>query len=85
MLYGTIERTHGINPSWHIEVEGFGYMRYMDYTKAGAIREFRRLKGLTGKRIHWIDMSLPTAPKNLMDALQRYWRICAKLEKLNAR
>lgn len=67
-MTGRIDRTHGINPSWEIEVDGYRMMRYMDYTKAQAIREYRRTFGLVGKRIQWRDYTLPGMPQNLYEA-----------------
>lgn len=67
-MTGRIDRTHGVNPSWEIEVDGYGMMRYMDYTKAQAIREYRRTFGLVGKRIEWRDYTMPWMPQTVFDA-----------------
>lgn len=68
-MTGRIERTHGVNPSWEIQVDGYAWMRYMDYTKAQAIREYRRQTGLVGKHIAWRDYTLPGMPQNLYEAV----------------
>jgi hypothetical protein len=71
-MTGRIDRTHGINPAWEIQVDGYREMRYMDYTKAQAIREYRRQHNLTGKHISWRDYTRPDMPQNLFDAYMAY-------------
>jgi len=57
-MTGRIERTHGVNPSWEIQVDGYKAVRYMDYTKREAIRQYRRRFRLVYKRIEWRDYTV---------------------------
>ena len=68
-MKGTLDRTTGINPSWQIRVDGFPEMRFIGYSKATAIRRYRQMHGLKGKRIEWVDFTRPGMPQNLYDAV----------------
>ena len=57
-MTGRIDRTHGVNPSWEIEVDGYRAVRFMGYTKREAIRQYRRRFRLVYKRIEWRDYTL---------------------------
>ena len=67
-MTGRIERTHGVNPAWEIQVDGYKAVRYMDYTKREAIRQYRRRFRLVYKRIEWRDYTKPGMPQNLYEA-----------------
>lgn len=67
-MTGRIERTHGVNPSWEIHVDGNKAVRYMDCSKREAITRYRRRFRLVYKRIEWRDYSLPGMPQNLYEA-----------------
>lgn len=69
-MTGRIDRTHGINPSWEIQVDGYRMMRYMDYTKAQAIKAYRTQMGIKGKQIKWRDYT--NDKQNLFDAYMAY-------------
>lgn len=64
-MTGRITRTSGINPSWEIEIDGYPSMRFMDYTRAEAIRKYKRLTGLSKNRARWREY----AEDNLFDAV----------------
>ena len=70
-MTGSIIRTHGINPVWEIQVDGFKAVRYMDYTKREAIRQYRRRFRLVYKRIEWRDYTQPGMPQNLCEAVMQ--------------
>ena len=74
MLYGTIERTCGVNPCWHIEVDGYRWQRFMDFSKTEAIKIYRKENGLTGKRIKWCDLS-KKPEQTLVTAILHYNRL----------
>lgn len=82
-MTGRIDRTHGINPSWEIEVDGYRMMRYMDCTKAQAIRRYRQSFGLTGKHIEWRDYALSGMPQNLYEAVTLARGRVARAERMN--
>ena len=68
-MTGRIERTKGINPAYEIEVDGFRWMRFMDYSKAEAIKRYREIFGLKGRKIEWRDYTKPDMPQNLYEAV----------------
>ena len=54
-MTGRISRTSGINPAWEIEIDGYTEQRFMGYTKDEAIRKYKRLYGLSKRRVRWRD------------------------------
>ena len=68
-MTGPISRTRGVNPSWEIQVDGYRSMRFMDYTKEQAIRQYRSMFHLEGRHIAWRDYTKPGMPQNLYDAV----------------
>lgn len=67
---GRIEKTTGsINPAYEIQVDGFRAMRFMDYSTAEAIKRYREIFGLKGRKIDWRDYTKPDMPKNLYEAV----------------
>lgn len=68
-MTGRISRTSGINPAWEIEIDGYPTMRFMDYTKAEAIRRYKHLMGLSKNRARWRDYSEDKG--NLFDAVMQ--------------
>ena len=70
-MTGRITRTSGINPAWEIEIDGYPSIRFMDYTRAEAIRRYKHMIGLSKNRARLREY---VEQDNLSDAVMAYLR-----------